>query len=146
MSLKLKKLRDVEDCGDHVRTHLETLSQSKEQYIWQSTRNTPREWLRWHILENNPNKYQILYAKNFQGVNVKIRHAHGVKEGEERAGNKVDNVVLLRLLRATELYYLCYKLGFKEKEIMKLMDWRTRIMTNIYAKALGDPDLEKNTY
>ncbi len=93
------------------------------------------------MFKNNPNEYLFYAPQTLKRPILKSDVYMALRKAKQKLGIKIKITPhLLRRLRATELYY---KFRLKEKEIMKLMSWRTRTMIDICVKALGDPGLEE---
>ena len=135
------RIRDIEDCGDYIRIHIRK-SKSEQRVVYLvEYRKVLLEWLKRHAFKNNPNEYLFYAPRTYKRPMLGSDIYMALRRVKKKLGIRIRITPhLLRHLRATELYY---KFRLKEKEIMKLMGWRTRTMIDIYVKALGDPDLEE---
>ncbi len=135
------RLRDIEDKEDYIKIVIRN-SKSEQRVVYVvEYRNMLLEWLKRHLFKDDPNEY-LFYSRltlkrplNSSNIHMAIRRAKKKLGITERITPH-----LLRHLRATELYY---KYRLKERELMKIMGWKTRTMIDIYVKLLGDPDLEE---
>ncbi|RLE91087.1 MAG: hypothetical protein DRN04_13595, partial [Thermoprotei archaeon] len=135
------RLRDIEDRKDYIKIHIRN-SKSEQRVVYLvEYRKILLEWLKQHAFKNNPNEYLFYAPRTYKRPMLKSDIYMALRRVKRKLGIRIRITPhLLRHLRATELYY---KFRLKEKEIMKLMGWRTRTMIDIYVKALGDPDLEE---
>ncbi len=138
------RIRDLEDYRDYIRIHIRK-SKSEQRVVYLvEYRKTLLEWLKQHQFKNNLNEYLFYAPQTLKRPILKSNVYMALRRAKQKLGIEVKITPhLLRHLRATELYY---KFRLKEKEIMKLMGWRTRTIIDIidiYVKVLGDPDLEE---